>query len=110
MTVDEVAALCTEEFPEIVDRAYVVDQRRGRIRLDLRDGSYLDIHQGARGGYSYHWQRVTDSVRFNNAPHFYEIESAPHHMHVGNEVKASNVRGVTEDDVRMVLQFVDRML
>ncbi|MDI3299533.1 MAG: DUF6516 family protein [Bacillota bacterium] len=107
---DEIAAICAREFPRLVVAAYIIDPRRGRIRLDLRDGTYLDIHQGARGGYSYHWQRATDSVRFNNAPHFDHIESAPHHLHVGDEVRASDVRGVTEEDVRKVLRFIDSLL
>ena len=110
MTVDEIAAICSAEFPEVVVCAFVADARRGRIRLDLRDGSCLDIHQTSGGGYSYHWQRASDAIRFNNAPHFDHLETAPHHMHVGSEVRPSDIRGVTEEDVRKVLQYVSAML
>jgi len=110
MTVEEISGICSAEFPEVVVRAFVADPRRGRIRLDLRDGSCLDIHQKKGGGYSYHWQRVSDTIRFNNAPHFDHLETAPHHMHVGAEVQPSDIRGVTEEDVRKVLQYVSAML
>ena len=110
MTIDEIAAVCAAEFPEAVKHASVADPRRGRIRLDLRDGSFLDIHQNTGGGYSYHRQRAAGIIRFNNAPHFDHIDSAPRHLHVGTEVRASNVRGVTEEDVRKVLQYVSGLL
>lgn len=110
MTANEIAAICSAEFPEVVVRTFVADARRGRIRLDLRDGSYLDIHQKAGGGYSYHWQRASAAIRFNNAPHFDHLETAPHHMHVGAEVRPSTIRGVTEEDIRKVLQYVSALL
>lgn len=77
------------------------------LRLFLTDGSYLDIFSGRTGRYSYQWQRSDGTYRFNNAPHFNHIETAPHHFHhKDGSVKASPIRGVSEKDVQSVFQFV----
>ena len=111
MTLDEIATLCRVEYPRVVKSIFVFDPRRNRIRIELVDGSFLDIHQTSEGRYSYHWEREDGFYRFNNAPHFDHIESAPHHLHIGNErVIPSDIRGVTEDSVRKVLQFVEEHL
>lgn len=73
MTLDEVAALCRNEFPHLVRAVLLADPRRGRIRLSLTDATFIDIHQNPDGRYSYHWQREDGSFRFNNAPHFDQI-------------------------------------
>lgn len=107
MTVEELANLCKVEFPILIKKVEVVDPRRKRIRLTLFDGSFIDIHQNANGRYSYHWECDGEFYRFNNAPHFDEIETAPHHLHINKQVVLpSEVRGVKEDDVRKVLKFV----
>jgi len=107
MTVDELANLCKVEFPILIEKVEVVDPRRKRIRLTLFDESFIDIHQNSNGRYSYHWECDGEFYRFNNAPHFDEIETAPHHLHIGKQVVLpSQVRGVTEEDVRKVLKFV----
>jgi microcystin degradation protein MlrC len=106
MTVEELANLCKSEFTTLIEKVEVVDPRRKRIRLTLFDGSFIDIHQNSNGRYSYHWECDGVFYRFNNAPHFDEIETAPHHLHISKQVVSSQVRGVTEEDVRKVLKFV----
>lgn len=107
MTLDEIAALCRSEFPHLVRMVVLADSRRGRIRLILSDGTFIDVHQNTTGRYSYHWERPDGSFRFNNAPHFDDVETVPHHYHdSGGTVGPSDVRGVTPEDVRIVLQFV----
>ncbi|MCY0885222.1 MAG: DUF6516 family protein [Firmicutes bacterium] len=80
------------------------------MRLALRDGTYLDAHQLGADRYSYHWQRPGETVRRNNAPHFNHIDTALHHLHIGQEVRASPVRGVSEQDVRQVLRFIQSQI
>jgi len=111
MTAGEIAAICEREFSGLVTRVEVVDPRRDRIRLTLSDGTFIDIHQNNEGRYSYHWARGEAFVRFNNAPHFDPWETTPHHLHLGGDaVVPSDVRGVTEADVRRVLQFIQARL
>ncbi|AFM42968.1 hypothetical protein Desaci_4105 [Desulfosporosinus acidiphilus SJ4] len=109
MMIEEIANLCKLEFPSLIEKVEIVDPRRKRIRLTLFDGSYIDIHQNANGRYSYHWECDKGFYRFNNAPHFDDIETAPHHLHICKlKVLPSEVRGVTEEDVRKVLKFVHK--
>lgn len=113
MTPEEIVRLCLDRFPQLVRAANIIDPRRGRVRLDLVDGSFVDIHHTPDGRYSYHWQRGDEfRGRFNNAPHFDEIETAPHHHHLadGRVVPSHEVRGVTESDIAAVLRFIGSVL
>jgi hypothetical protein len=107
MNFDDLVNLCNIEFSALVEKVEIADPRRKRIRLTLYDGSFIDIHQNANGRYSYHWECNGNFYRFNNAPHFDEIETSPHHLHIGKEkVLPSQVRGVTKEDVIKVFKFV----
>lgn len=54
-------------------------------RLHVRE--LVDTRAGGRIKYAYHYQRVDGSIifRYDNAPHFPEIENFPHHKHDGDE-------------------------
>lgn len=106
MTMDELGRLLVSQFPSLVTDVQV---GADRVRAILRDGSFVDIWFNARGKYSYHWQRESGAVfRFNNAPHHPAVPTHPHHLHAGTEehILASPVRGVTEEDVGKVMDFV----
>jgi hypothetical protein len=70
-----------------------------RIRLRLADDSLLEIsealvvHEGELTwlSYRYHWQDVAARLifRYDDAPHYPEIETYPHHKHIGETVIAS---------------------
>ncbi len=57
----------------------------------LRDGSRLEIHDYlfADGGrkYAYQWMEINGELRrrWDNAPHWSDIATAPHHVHVAGE-------------------------
>lgn len=40
MTVDEIRDICSGKFPDLVVQVSIVDPRRGRIRVDFRDGTF----------------------------------------------------------------------
>ncbi len=111
MTEQEITRLCEEAFPNLVERVYVQDPRRNRLRVDLVDGSFIDIHQNPGGRYSVHWQQHGKTYRFNNAPHWDEVETAPHHFHdADHSVHPSPITGITAQDVTTVLQFVSQQI
>jgi uncharacterized protein DUF6516 len=70
-----------------------------RVRLRLADDSLLEIsealvvHDDALAwlSYRYHWQDGAGHLifRYDNAPHYPEIETFPHHKHVGETVIAA---------------------
>lgn len=75
------------------------------LRLFLRDGSFLDVWLSAEK-YSYHWQGSETIVRFDNAPH-HHVETEPHHCHVDDEIRSSQLGGNPDDDIRTVLERLD---
>lgn len=74
-------------------------------KLHLRD--YLFRDQTRK--YAYHWQSSKEKliIRWDNAPHWKEIETHPHHKHVQQKtnVKRSDVRSI-----RDVFQAVSEQL
>lgn len=66
-----------------------------RYRLLLRNQDLLDIFerfvivngQVTVARYSYHWQRSTQEFikRWDNAPHYPNLTTYPHHLHDGDE-------------------------
>ncbi len=76
----------------------------------LRDGSRLEIRDylfaDGRRSYAYQWMEVNDSLRrrWDNAPHWPDITTTPHHMHTpGQETPGASSVTNLED----LLQFVD---
>ncbi|MEK9149024.1 MAG: DUF6516 family protein, partial [Candidatus Desantisbacteria bacterium] len=72
-----------------------------KIKTMLIDGSSLFIHEtiSERGSkYSYHWQTADNKLllRWDNSPHYKEIETFPHHKHVGKNIEASHKVSIEE--------------
>lgn len=110
MTEHEIRVLCQAEFEDLVSAVASLDARRGRVRVSFHNGSFLDIHQHGPG-YSYHWQGHNTFIRFDNAPHFPDMTTAPHHLHIGDrQVTVSEVRGVSAVDLQRVLRFIAESL
>ena len=75
-----------------------IDVKKGFIRfvIELRDGSELHVFEYVDSDlhkidYSYHWQNKEKRLitRWDNAPHHSEIETFPHHVHEGEDIKPS---------------------
>ncbi|MCI0475903.1 MAG: DUF6516 family protein [Anaerolineales bacterium] len=82
-----------------------------KLRLKLRDGSFLDIWLSLDGDYAYHWELRRQRgrlYRWDNAPHYPHVETFPAHFHDGDEntIIASQLSNVPEDALRQVLAFV----
>jgi len=88
------------------------------IRADVRfmDDSLLHFRelwiwqaeQPFKKAYTYHYQRADDTsvFRYDNAPHFPNLPTAPHHKHIGdNEVVAADA-----PDLQSVLNEIETML
>ena len=86
-----------------------------KIRIMLRDASYLDFWFSETGRYSYHWERrhVDGKIfRFDNAPHHVNISTFPHHFHNGSEnsIVESSLSRMPEEAISQVLDFVQEFL
>jgi hypothetical protein len=109
------------EFSDIVVQAQVMTLPTGdplKLRLDVVDGSMLDVFISASGRYSYHWDRrltaAGDLYRHDNAPHnrWHAVSTFPKHFHDGNEsaVIESRISDDPEQALREFLAFVRRRL
>lgn len=75
---------------------------RFKARIIFTDGSYLAIKDyliSESRKYAYHWQDKEEKrvIRWDNAPHWKDIDTYPHHRHENSEVFSS--REVTLEDV-----------
>ncbi len=100
----------TRKYPEFVKGCTVVRFReehrayefvaevllRNDTRLFIRD--YLFFNGDRK--YSYHWQKQDGSLiaRWDNAPHWPDVRTYPHHMHgAGNATPIeSNIRSIAD--------------
>ena len=83
------------EHWQIVREAVEDDIGLFRYRLALRDGSLFEIFERFQivdekaqvSKYSFHWQGADGQLqkRWDNAAHYPEISTHPHHLHDGTE-------------------------
>jgi hypothetical protein len=120
-TYDALRAIALREFDDVVVDAQVMFAPTGdplKLRLDIADGSLLDVFLSVSGRYAYHWERrltsAGDLYRHDNAPHdkWRYVKTFPKHFHDGSErnVRASHISDVPEDALREFLAFVRRRL
>jgi hypothetical protein len=98
------------DFDELPDRQGIIE---GRLRF--HDGSLLDFdevvllrnEQIVKLRYAYHYQSQSGEMifRYDNAPHYPNISTYPHHKHVGDAVEPAHVPDLSE-----VLRQIEQML
>jgi len=85
-----------------------------KVRCRLKGGYQLQVwlhHEPGLQAYAY--QLFTDHplLRWDNAPHYPQIETSPHHSHDEHgALKPSPLKGNPIADLRVVLQEVERFL
>lgn len=86
-----------------------------RVKVYFIDNSLLHFRElfvgqerSFKKTYSYHYQRSDGTIvfRYDNAPHFPELPTAPHHKHIGeNDVTASE-----PPDLQFVLKEIESLI
>jgi len=106
-----------DEYNDIVESIENIEiteeERVSRLKAKVRlfDGTVLWVREvrvkEIIDAYSYYWLRPDETViiGWDNAPHHREINSFPHHKHVGNKVELSQ-----ENNLREVLSFIRNFL
>ena len=102
-----------EKFEEMVERIVPVelDGETLRVVLHLKDGTNLRVAEQWAGKvlkrYSYYWLNLTNELKvgWDNAPHHTQLESFPHHKHVG---KQGNLQPSTETRLEEVMRVIQR--
>lgn len=100
---------------EFADVVLGCDIAEGKLRLYIKDESFLDVwfSRQLEGRYAYHWERrhVDDTIyRWDNAKHevWKNISTFPHHFHncTDNNVSENLVPDEPSEALRFVLEFV----
>jgi len=113
--------IALNEFAEVVVSAQILSLSTGdplKLRLDIVDGSLLDVFISVSGRYAYHWERRLisrdDLYRHDNAPHgkWRHVATFPKHFHDGSESKVveSQISDDPKDAMREFLTFVRHKL
>jgi len=109
-------AIALNEFADVIVSARIIFSPTNdplKLRLDIADGSLLDIFISVSGRYSYHWERRLtpqgDLYRHDNAPHdkWRYVETFPRHFHDGSEINVveSYISDDPEEAIRDFLVF-----
>lgn len=100
--------LALRSFPEIVKEA-VIERSPGdaprNLRIFFRDDSFMDVWISGEN-YSYHWQNSEEVIRFDNAPHHEELNTFPDHLHIGEEVEESPLKGGISEKFVEAIRFL----
>lgn len=93
--------IATADFSTTVESGeifYSQSNEPWKLRLNICDGSFIDIYYSPKGKYSYHWDRRLSTgkiYRHDNAPHqkWGKLATFPRHFHNGSEevVVASHI-------------------
>jgi hypothetical protein len=104
------------QFSDIVRRYEVIQYEveglhsRLKIRVFLVDDSQLYVRETVLGGlrrkYAYHWQDSAGRlrIRWDNAAHWPEVETHPHHKHVDKENHVMASEATTLEEVLAVIR------
>ena len=104
-----------EKFDATVERIVPVelDGETLRVVLHLKDGTNLRVTEQWAGKvlrrYSYYWLNSANELKvgWDNAPHHTQLESFPHHKHVG---KQGNLQPSTETHLEEVMRIIQRKI
>jgi len=116
----QIIELVLRDFSDIVVDAQLRFTSSGaveRLRVLLKDESFVDVWLSTSGKYSYHWERrhIRGLIhRHDNAPHnrWKGIKTFPKHFHDGSEenVVESNIPNEPTQAMRYFLVFIRQEL
>jgi hypothetical protein len=106
--------IAQEKFRDILINGIILYSESGeplKLRLDIIDGSIVDVFCSARGKYSYHWEKSTmgESIyRHDNAPHkkWKNVKTFPKHFHKGSDNKVVE-SSISDDPFIAIEQFLN---
>ncbi|MBU0567280.1 hypothetical protein KJ693_09635 [bacterium] len=88
---NKLKVIAQSEYKDIVTSTKILGKRTigsSKLRIFLKDQTYLDIWLSPGGKYSYHWEQRAQRgtiYRHDNAPDFPHIKTHPQHIHDGDE-------------------------
>jgi hypothetical protein len=106
--------IAENEFEDIVVSTRLLGGKTSnpnKLRIDIKDGTFLDVWLSGEGDYSFHWeQRAQRGLihRWDNAPDHKHLATYPDHFHSGSDemVTESRIESEPEKAIRTVLYFI----
>ena len=87
-----------------------------RIRVRFTNGHLLELNEAVIGeegtlrylGYRYHFQDGQNNIvfRYDNTPHFHELDNFPHHKHLSDKVVGTAQPSILKviDEARLLVK------
>lgn len=115
---DKLKTIAESEYKNIVISTKILGKRTigsAKLRIFLKDQTYLDIWLSPSGKYSYHWEQRAQRgtiYRHDNAPDFPHIKTHPQHLHDGNEksIQPSHINTNPTIAIKQVLNTIKQKL
>jgi hypothetical protein len=109
----KIEAVVREQFSDLVINTQIIHAPSGRarkLRINLFDGSYIDVWYSKAKEYSYHWERrMLDGniFRHDNAPHkkWQSVKTFPRHFHYGTEGKVQESH-ISSNPIKAITEFM----
>jgi len=103
-------ASCIVSF-EVIEHVDEESVKLLKIHARVIDGSYLfitEVHTAVAQKYSYHWQSAAGTllIRWDNAPHWKNLITFPHHRHEEDNVLPSP-RILIEEVISIIRKRLD---
>jgi len=79
------------------------------IKANIKNGIKLQIIYPEPDEYIFAWEKDAVSYRIDTAPVHMDLDVAPNHFHVGDEVKndeLTSVKKSPEDNLKSVIKFI----
>ncbi|MCK4417097.1 MAG: hypothetical protein KAV99_02905 [Candidatus Latescibacteria bacterium] len=103
------------KFGAVVHRIVLIelDGQTLRLILYLKDGTNLRVAEQWEAGtlkrYSYYWLTSTDELKigWDNAPHHTQLETFPHHKHVGRQENLQPSKQICLEEIMQVIVKYD---
>lgn len=113
-TYQRLVSLALREFPDVVSQTSFIGGTAAspnKLRITLKDGSFVEVWLSADGDYAYHWEQRRQRgrlFRWDNAPHHPHVGTFPDHFHDGDEatIRESHLASDSVTALRFVLVFV----
>ncbi len=98
---------------KVVEKYEIMDYKQGasfyflKLRIELSDETLLYVRKYVSSedyNYSFQWQKNDGSliIRWDNSPHHRNLNTFPHHQHIGNLIRPSKV--MTLKDVLTIIE------
>ncbi len=100
------ARIVSKDFKDILT---VTDIAIDRMRLQVKDGSIIEIRFPVLDKFSFHWMRGAKLYRVDTAPHHPDLKTAPRHAHYEKEedVRVDFITGKVDDPVERFTSFLN---